>query len=110
VRIRRIAALVVTLVLAACAAAAAQTPAKKPRRHFVSVSLDIFGTQPLHFANWPVEELVGREVTEAQGEPYDYRSRDGATTVDVRQFRNRERLRRDGLPVRAVVEAALEPD
>lgn len=79
--------LVVGLLLLSCGAAGAQVPPKKPRRQFVSVSLDTFSTQPLHFAKWPVEELVGREVTEAQQEAYDYRSRDGLTTVDVLEFK-----------------------
>jgi hypothetical protein len=87
VRTRSIAALAGLLVIVSCSMAAAQPLPKKPRRQFVSVSVDTFSTQPLHFATWPVEDLVGREVTEAQGEPYDYRSRDGATTVDVLEFK-----------------------
>jgi hypothetical protein len=57
----------------------------------VSVSLDNFYIHPLHFAKRPVEQLVGREVTEAQQESYEYRSRDGATTVDVLEFKKRGR-------------------
>lgn len=76
------------LALGAGTANAQSSPAK-PRRQFVTFSLDNFTTQPLHFAKWPVEELVGREVSEAQHEAYDYRSRDGLTTVDVLEFKKR---------------------
>jgi len=79
------------LWLACAGAAAAQTTAAKPRRQFITVSLDNSITEPLHFAKWPVEELVGREVAEAQREAYDYRSRDGLTTVDVMEFKKRGR-------------------
>lgn len=84
-----IAGMAAALVLTSCAVAEAQAAPKKARRHFVSVTLDNFGTQPLHFAKWPVEEFVGREVSEAQRQSYDYRSRDGLTTVDVREFKKR---------------------
>jgi hypothetical protein len=63
----------------------------QPRRQFVSVSLDSFYTQPLHFGSWPVEQLVGRDVAEAQRESYDYRSRDDRTTIDVVEYRRRGR-------------------
>lgn len=69
--------------------ARAQSRVSNARRQFISVSLDNFTTQPLHFAKWPVEELVGREASEAQRETYDYRTRDGLTTVDVLEFKKR---------------------
>lgn len=84
----RIALSAVCVVTVCAPEATAQAPAK-PRRQFISVSLDNFTTEPLHFANWPVEDLVGREVAEAQREAYDYRSRDGLTTVDVAEFKKR---------------------
>ena len=84
-----IAALAAGCLLIICGSASAQGTARKPRRQFVSVSLDTFTTQPLHFAKWPVEELVGRDVSDAQQEPFDYRSRDGLTTVDVLEFKKR---------------------
>lgn len=87
----RVACLACALVLASAAVAQAQMPARKARRHFISVSLDNFVTQPLHFAKWPLEDLVGREVAAAQQQAYDYRSRDGATTIDVREFKKRGR-------------------
>lgn len=78
------AAAAATLVLAAVLPAAAQSG---PRRQFISVSYDVFRTQPLHFAEWPLRGLVGREVTEAQRTNHDYETRDGQTTVDVLEFR-----------------------
>lgn len=85
----------VTAALTACTLllgstiAGAQPSGARARRQFVTFSLDNFTTQPLHFAKWPVEELVGREVAEAQREAYEYRSRDGLTTIDVVEFKKR---------------------
>jgi hypothetical protein len=80
------------LALLLCAPAAIQAQARpQPRRQFVSFSLDNFYTQPLHFGSWPVEQLVGRDVAEAQRESYDYRSRDERTTIDVTEFERRGR-------------------
>jgi hypothetical protein len=59
----------------------------KARRQWVTVSLDWLRTQPLHFESHPVEDLVGREVGEAQRQAFDYESRDGLTRVDVIEFR-----------------------
>lgn len=61
------------------------------RRHFVTVSVDFLYTQPLHFADHPLEDLLGRDVASAQGEDYDYRTRDGATAIDVVEFSRRTR-------------------
>jgi hypothetical protein len=82
--------LAAAIALAGASAADAQTGAQ-PRRLFVTVSFDNHYTQPLHFLEWPVRELVGREVAEAQRESYEYRSRDELTTVDVLEFRRRGR-------------------
>jgi hypothetical protein len=59
----------------------------KARRQWVTVSLDWLRTQPLHFESHPVEDLVGREVGEAQRQAFEYESRDGLTRVDVIEFR-----------------------
>jgi hypothetical protein len=59
------------------------------RRQWVSVSYDWLYTQPLHFKEHPVEDLVGRPVEEAQRQPFDYRTEDGLTTVDAIEFRRR---------------------
>jgi hypothetical protein len=84
--------IVLALSLAPVAARAeSQEPAPRPtpRRHWVTVSLDWLHTQPLHFGDHPVEDLVGREVGEAQRQTFDYESRDGLTRVDVVEFRRR---------------------
>jgi hypothetical protein len=64
-------------------------PQPRVRRQWVSVSLDWLNTQPLHFGDHPVEDLVGRDVGEAQRQAFDYESRDGLTRVDVVEFRRR---------------------
>ena len=79
-------------ILAFAAAASAQDyTVEKPRRQFLTVSLDWLNTEPLHFASHPLEDLVGREVAAAQGEAYDYRTRDEQIQIDVVQFRKRNR-------------------
>jgi hypothetical protein len=82
--------LILSASLALVPAAAEAQDAKSPpkvRRQWVTLSLDWLRTQPLHFENHPVEDLVGREVGEAQGQAFDYESRDGLTRVDVIEFR-----------------------
>jgi hypothetical protein len=80
-------------LLLAPATARTQSQEPKPppsvRRQWVTVSLDWLRTQPLHFGDHPVEDLVGRDVGEAQRQAYDYESRDGLTRVDVIEFRRR---------------------
>ena len=79
-------------VVSLATSASAQTMfAKKPRRHFVTMSYDSLYTQPLHFANHPLSDLVGRDVATAQQEVYDYRTRDGAILIDVVEFSRRAR-------------------
>jgi hypothetical protein len=74
------------------ATAGAQTyPAPKARRHFVTLSYDVLYTQPLHFDNHPLEDLVGRDVASAQFERFDYRTRDDAIAIDVLEFSRRSR-------------------
>jgi hypothetical protein len=84
-----------TLVFAALfvpSLAAAQTYAPaKPRRQFVTLSMDWLYTHPLHFAEHPLQDLVGAEVAEAQFESYDYRTRDGQILIDVLEFSRRAR-------------------
>lgn len=64
-----------------------QTPsAAKPPRQFVTVSYDWLYTQPLHFGDHPLEDLVGTDVAEAQFESYEYRTRDGSTVIDILEF------------------------
>jgi hypothetical protein len=81
----------VALVTLGSTAEAQDYSAQKPRRQFVTVSLDWLNTEPLHFASHPLEDLVGREVASAQLEAYDYRTRDEEILIDVVEFRKRNR-------------------
>ena len=84
--------LAILLTLLACAApASAQDYARKPRRQFVTISLDWLNTEPLHFASHPLEDLVARDVADAQGTAHDYRTRDEQILIDVQEFRKRNR-------------------
>lgn len=88
--------LLASLVVFGCALPAAAQEARdyapgKPRRQFVTVSIDWLNTQRLHFASHPLEDLVGREVAAAQLEDYDYRTRDEQIRIDVVEFRKRNR-------------------
>ena len=77
--------------LCASSALAQSDPARKPRRHFVTISTDWLNTQPLHFLEHPIQDLVGRDVATAQFESYDYRTRDEAILIDVLEFNGRGR-------------------
>jgi hypothetical protein len=83
--------LLLVILIAASAAAQTSAPPDKPRRHFISVSYDWSYTQPLHFAEHPLEDLVGTDVASAQREAYDYRTRDGNVLIDVLEFKRRGR-------------------
>ena len=63
--------------------------APKPRRQFITIGYDWMMTQPLHFADHPLEDLVGRPVAATQNETYEYRTRDEQIQIDVIQFRKR---------------------
>lgn len=83
---------VVTAALSVPTAADAQTYApRKPRKQFVTVSTDWLNTQPLHFLEHPLEDLVGRPVATAQFQDYEYRTRDEAIQIDVHEFSRRGR-------------------
>lgn len=76
------------LVIPATAAAQGYAPAQ-PRRQFVTISYDWLYTQPLHFAEHPLEDLVGADVAAAQLRDHDYETRDGSVRIDVLEFRKR---------------------
>jgi hypothetical protein len=87
-------ALLVTLSVAFLTpsfAAAQPYSQSKPRRQFVTISLDWLITQPLHFLEHPLQDLVGTEVAAAQFKPYEYETRDGLTHIDVLEFSRRGR-------------------
>jgi hypothetical protein len=88
-RLTRGAVLTLLLAFAADAAWAQAYAAPKARRKFISVSYDWQFTQPLHFLEHPVQDLVGRPVGAAQFEAYDYRTRDGEILIDVLEFSRR---------------------
>ncbi len=69
-------------------AAAAAQPAAAARRQFLSVSYDWLYTWPARFADYPLADLVGTEVGGADP-PYDYKTRDGSTFIDVLEFKRR---------------------
>ena len=80
------------LVFGIAVPAAAQTyTVTKPRKQFVTLSLDWMYTHPLHFADHPLEDLVGRPVASTQQEDFEYQTRDGDIRIDVREFRHRNR-------------------
>jgi len=79
------------LLLGPAAAAAQPTALSQPRRQFITVSLDWLYTQPLHFAEHPLEDLLGVEVASAQLQDHDYETRDGSTRITVIEFRRRGR-------------------
>jgi hypothetical protein len=87
----RVIALIVAMAASTAVPSQAQTTysAPKARRHFVTVSYDWLNSVPLHFAEYPLQDLVGREVSSAQFESYDYRTRDGAILIDVLEFKRR---------------------
>ena len=86
-------AAVAAAALAACSvpAAAQDYQAQRPRRQFVTVSLDWMNTEPLHFASHPLEDLVGREVAATQLGEFEYRTRDEQIAIDLQEFRKRNR-------------------
>jgi hypothetical protein len=85
--------LAATLLTLACAVPAAAQPysAPKPRPQFVTISIDFMNTEPLHFAEHPLEDLVGREVASTQNQEFEYQTRDEQIRIDVHEFRKRNR-------------------
>jgi hypothetical protein len=63
----------------------------QPRRQFVTLSLDWLYTQPLHFAEHPLEDLLGTDVGASQFADFDYETRDGSTQITVLEFKRRSR-------------------
>jgi len=83
--------LAIAVLAIACPAAAQSYSVKKPRRQFITISYDWMITEPLHFADHPLEDLVGRPVASTQNETYEYRTRDEQIQIDVIQFTKRNR-------------------
>jgi hypothetical protein len=83
----------VCLVAALAASdASAQPQAYRPpkaRRHFISITFDKQFIQPYSFGNHPLQDLLGQPVDEVHLETFQYRTRDGRTTVNVLDYGKR---------------------
>ena len=79
-----------TLCVSAPQLSAQTYEAAKPRKHFVTVSLESIYTEPLHFADHPLADLVGKPVASTQEQEYEYRTRDDATLINVIEFSRRQ--------------------
>ena len=62
---------------------------RQPRRQFVTFSVDGMRNLPLHFRKYPLEQLVGRDLSQSREGAFDYHSDDGHTQVDVIRYRTR---------------------
>jgi hypothetical protein len=83
--------IVCAALLAPAAVAAQPYSDAKPRRQFVTITVDWPHTKPLHFVEHPLQDLVGTEVAPAQFQAFDYETRDGLTRIDVLEFSRRGR-------------------
>jgi hypothetical protein len=84
----------VVCLVAALAASEAQAQPQtynppKARRHFVSLTFDKQFIQPYGFGKHPLEDLLGQPVDEVHLETFQYRTRDGKTTVNVLEYGKR---------------------
>lgn len=59
------------------------------RKHFISLSYETQFVQPYGFAKHPLEDLLGRPVSEVHFENFQYRTEDGLTTVNVVEYGKR---------------------
>lgn len=87
--IQTLAALWVAGALAAPAPPPQSYPTKKARRHFVSITVDRQFVQPYAFGRHPLEDLLGRPVSEVHLQPFQYQTKDGQTTVRVLEYGKR---------------------
>src|SRR6476619_5855093 len=79
------------LALFAASTSAQGYEPKKPRRQFVTIGTEWLRTQPLHFLEHPLQDLVGREVAVSQFGPNDYHTRDEQILIDVLDFTHKGR-------------------
>lgn len=84
--VRIVFGLISAVLLAPHAALGQAPPAKLPRRQFVTVSVERSRTLPLHFKEFPLQQLAGRELGVDRETGHDYRSGDNSTSVDVQDF------------------------
>ena len=79
-------------LVAALAAPAPQPQPYSPgkaRKHFISLSYETQFVQPFGFAKHPLEELLGKPVSEVHLESFQYRTEDGLTLVNVLEYGKR---------------------
>ena len=91
--IQTVSAVCLVAALAASDAQAQPQPAAykapKARRHFISVSVERQFVQPYAFGKHPLADLLGQPVDEVHLETFQYRTRDGKTTVNVLEYGKR---------------------
>lgn len=88
---RSLAATILALTLATPVGAQTYS-APKPRKQFVTFSIDWMHTETLHFSDHPLEDLVGRPVASTQNnDDFEYQTRDEQIQINVLEFRKRNR-------------------
>jgi hypothetical protein len=87
--IQTVSAVCLVTALAASEAQAQTYNPPKARRHFISITFDKQFVQPYGFGNHPLEDLLGQPVDEVHLESFQYRTRDGKTTVNVLEYGKR---------------------
>jgi hypothetical protein len=68
--------------------ARAQNDPDQARRQWIMVSYNWMYNWPAQFDNYPLEDLVGQKVEQAEP-PYDYSSDDRSTFIDVIEYKRR---------------------
>jgi hypothetical protein len=68
--------------------ARAQNEPDQARRQWIMVSYNWMYNWPAQFDNYPLEDLVGQKVEQAEP-PYDYSSDDRSTFIDVVEYKRR---------------------
>ena len=68
--------------------ARAQNEPHQARRQWIMVSYNWMYNWPAQFDNYPLEDLVGQKVEQAEP-PYDYSSDDRSTFIDVVEYKRR---------------------
>ena len=89
--IQTLSAVCLVAALAASDAAAQPQPYRPPqaRRHFISITFDKQFVQQYSFGKHPLPALLGQPVDEVHLETFQYRTRDGKTTVNVLEYGER---------------------
>ncbi len=83
-----IAAALTTVILLPGLAGAQTYTAPQPRRQFITLSYNWPYTFPQHLKEHPLEDLLGTDV-ETGTPPYQYKTADGATQIDLLEFKRK---------------------